>query len=129
MPTAETNRFVRSDRANLVRPERECWRCKERGQTWAGDAPKCGFPDRKVFVDRNWNCATLNALREYAEESKFYSEDQYLAVFPWDGQFIVLSWHKNRGCTEGAWLVSSGQIEPLHIKAAERFLNGQREAE
>lgn len=129
-PRPKAFRFVRGELAQTVRPERVCWRCTQRGQTWAGDSPTCGFPDRKGFVGSNWNCATLNELRDQAEESKVYNEDQYAALLPIpdSGEFIVLSWHKQRGCTEAACVINGSSVRPLLLKDAERFLNETRDA-
>ena len=35
---------------------------------------------------------------------------------------MCISWYKNRGRTEGAWLMDQSTIEPLTLKDAERFL-------
>jgi hypothetical protein len=120
----KANRFVRSDRANVVRPERVCRRCEARGQDWAGDAPKCGFLDGKPFLSSNWNCATLNALRDHAERSQVYNDDQYAAILPIpdSGEFIVLCWYKHRGRTESACVISGSTVRPLTIRDAYRFL-------
>jgi hypothetical protein len=97
-----------------------CERRKVRGQTWAGDAPKCGFPDG-VFDRDNWNCATLNALRDLSG-APTWSEDQNAMLLPLDGSYVLLSWYKNRGRTEGAWLMSSSRIESLTLDDAERMI-------
>jgi len=129
-PRPKALRFVRSELAQSVRAERVCRRCKERGKTWAGDPPKCGFPDQKPFVGLNWNCATLNDLRDHAEKVEVYNEDQYAAVLPIpdSGEFIVLTWYKHRGCTEGACVISGSQVRPLTLRDAHRFLSQQRTA-
>ena len=43
----------------------ECPLCKKRGKTWEGDDPVCALKNGK-FSDDNWNCATMNKLREIA---------------------------------------------------------------
>jgi len=43
---------------------------------WEGDDPKCGFDENGNFLEHNWNCATLNALRERAEKNAVWSDNQ-----------------------------------------------------
>lgn len=120
----KVSRFVRSELTRTGSPERQCRRCETRGQDWAGDAPKCGFPSRKPFVGSNWNCATLNELREHAESSAIYNDDQYAALLPIpdSGEFIVLCWYKHRGRTESACVISGSLVRPLTLRDAARFL-------
>jgi len=47
-----------------------CRLCEQRGKTWEGSDPKCAF-ESYGFSHDNWNCATMNRLREIA---KRYSE-------------------------------------------------------
>lgn len=104
----------------------DCPRCRERGKTWTGDAPTCGFVGG-TFSDANWNCATLNALRGRAEamETIVRTEGQAAALLPFDGDHIVLGWYKSRGRTECA-LVLSGDARvstrPLTLRDAEAAL-------
>lgn len=105
-----------------------CQRCLDRGQTWDGSAPKCAFP-LGLFDADNWNCATMNAIRDIADDSlasetlhAVWSEDQYAAVLPWEGRFVVLSWYKRRGRTEGAWLLEERSIALLTLGNAEDYL-------
>ena len=74
------------------------------------------------FTSENWNCLTANALRDHAERRETWSEGQYLGVIPFDGAFIVLSWYKHRGRTEGAWMVFEGEALPLTLEHAEECL-------
>jgi len=46
----------------------QCPRCQERVKDWEGDDPKCGFDENGNFLENNWNCATLNALREQTDD-------------------------------------------------------------
>ncbi len=46
----------------------KCPRCSTRVKDWSGDDPKCGFDKNGNFLEHNWNCATLNALREMDED-------------------------------------------------------------
>jgi hypothetical protein len=106
---------------------RPCPRCLARGQTWAGDAPNCGFKTG-LFDSDNWNCATLNALREAAatKNQRVYGDDVSCATL-WTGfdmnAFVVLTWYKNRGRTTGAVVVSDHNLPvPLRLKVAEAAL-------
>lgn len=98
----------------------ECGWCRRRGQTWDGSAPKCAFPDGGKFVSDNWNCATMNVLRALIDTgSEVWSDDQWLGTLAVGGKFLVLSWYKRRGRTEGAWLVDAGEIRPISLADAE----------
>lgn len=99
-----------------------CRRCKERGKDWNGSDPICAFPDGK-FDPENWNCATMNALRDLAEEYSTWNEDNKASVinFPFEwvpdlmrslkvgieeqAMFAVLVWYKSRGATPTFLLV------------------------
>ncbi len=101
----------------------ECMACAARGKTWNGSDPRCAF-ESGVFSAENWNCATLNALRELVYEGQNpmpagidyrYCEDQKYATVcidavELDGERIALalwvSWYKSRGATEALWLLS-----------------------
>lgn len=87
-----------------------CQMCEERGKTWAGDDPRCAFKTGRFSSD-NWNCATMNALRDAAEggDLKRWSEDQWFALLVADGRALALSWYKRRGRTEVCMLL---EIEP-----------------
>ena len=96
-----------------------CKMCKERGKTWEGDNPTC-------FLFRwkdNWNCATLNAIRDicyegsplpdgvrytYVDDMKYAtirinSDDEYI------GLCLYVEWYKNRGGTDEMWLLGNGE--------------------
>lgn len=79
----------------------QCPRCQERVKDWNGDNPKCGFDENGNFLEHNWNCATLNALREMAEETRVWCDDSNMAIIARsDVGHGILSWYKNRGATE-----------------------------
>ncbi len=103
--------------------ERICKRCLDRGKTWDGDFPKCAFIEG-VFSTLNWNCATMNVLRDVAAELDrvIYSEDNWAALLNYDGGFIVLGWYKNRGRTEFAQVLFGEGMNPLTLMLAEEFL-------
>lgn len=90
---------------------RQCKMCEMRGQTWEGSAPKCAFP-YGTFMAENWNCATMNALREIVEDGErglVNWEDENCAAIPYEGEtsqgFIVMTWYKRRGQTGRAMLM------------------------
>ena len=118
-----------------------CELCKERGKDWDGGDPECAFEDG-VFSPNNWNCATMNKLRELAEEREteyietiddayacsfekyHYIDDQYLGVIPYKGiadipKFVVIGWYKNRGQTEEAVVFGDNGITTLTLNDAE----------
>jgi hypothetical protein len=102
-----------------------CKRCIERGKTWNGGDPKCAF-ESGVFDTDNWMCATMNALRDKAEDNRVYNNDQSGALLPdGEGSYIVLSWYKNRGRTEGAWVFDESDLERLTLENAEALLDGK----
>jgi hypothetical protein len=103
---------------------RMCKACEDRGQTWNGDSPSCAFDERGVFTSDNWNCATMNKLRALAEDRSVWNEDQYCSIIPFkdEGTYIVLSWYKHRGRTQGAWFVDEDTIAPLVLEKAEELI-------
>ena len=89
-----------------------------------GDDPNCAFDEWGAFQSENWQCAGLDELREAVYDNAHYSEDQHLGVVPYDGGFIILSYYKNRGRTEGAWIVEESNIRLLtaaDLKAWEQW--------
>ena len=112
------------------RDEGACPRCRERGKTWNGDDPRCAFPDGGRFVTRNWCCATMGRLREMAYPESTdpipgvwaWTNEQSGGLIPYDGGFIVLSWYKRRGRTEGAWFMYEDTVSPLTLEVAEDFI-------
>lgn len=97
-----------------------CKLCKERGKTWKGEDPTCGFSSG-VFGD-NWNCATVNAVRDICGDGEDsprgidyqYCDDRKYATIKIDHLDLTgrplalwLSWYKNRGSTDEMWLLFS----------------------
>jgi hypothetical protein len=101
--------------------EKDCLLCEERGKIWKGDDPKCAFIEDKF--DDNWNCASMNILRDIAVEHYkiYYDEDQsFVSIFIpahilddlltndtenpdepfYYGFFLTMSWYKDRGRTD-----------------------------
>lgn len=105
----------------------QCKLCREREKTYVGSIPQCAFnvDNTGTFNSDNWNCATMNALREKAAELKTnYRDDQaagsigYVPYEDFDGElsngYIVMTWYKERGKTDMAFLVSTDdEIEQL----------------
>jgi hypothetical protein len=103
-----------------------CARCRDRAKPPAGDAPRCAFPRGKFDAD-NWNCATMNDLRDKAEAARtaVWSQDNNGAMLAWFGRFVVLGWYKSRGRTEFAGVLRDGAIHPLSLGEAEDVLAGR----
>lgn len=105
-----------------------CPRCSAQGQPAHTVSPvRCGFPGHAGFTVNNWQCATLNRLRELAESTRVYGTDESAALLlcdpEWDGGFIALNWYKNRGTTSGAvWLRDDAPAVPLPFAVAERTI-------
>jgi hypothetical protein len=98
----------------MIESKFKCPRCKKRGKTWEGDDPVCGFDEEGNFLLANWNCATLNALREICEIS--WCDDYNIGVTSKsDFGFLILKWYKSRGGTDR--LVNDG-FEPASLKEA-----------
>ena len=99
----------------------QCPRCKDRGQTWTGSPPSCGFTARGYFRSDNWNCATLNELRERSKRRHVYGNEDNAVLLPrgnGEAGFVVLCWYKRRGrCDQGFLLTSDGR-RALKLKEA-----------
>ncbi len=104
---------------------RECKLCQERGKTWKGDDPKCAFK-KGIFDSDNWNCATMNAIRDFADELNtvvISPHDQRAALISFDDfSFLICGWYKNRGRTEVAARLFVTDLAPLTLEHAEWFL-------
>jgi hypothetical protein len=99
-----------------------CKLCEDRGKTWQGSNPKCAFKQGTFSTD-NWNCATMNKLRDICEDHMVGNEDQNAALLSGvESDHIVLTWYKNRGRTEGAYMFYDGKPKKLTIKEAEKLL-------
>mgnify|MGYP006908206875 CR=1 FL=1 len=102
--------------------EGQCRMCLERTKDWTGAGPVCVF---EADWKKNWNCATLNAIRnivwegnkesppgvkyEYCNDQKYATVrvDECLEWSNQDGYPMCLwvSWYKNRGSTDEVWLL------------------------
>lgn len=108
-----------------------CKMCKERGQTWSGSPPTCYFDS----PNRNWNCATVNAIRDIFAPDGWWVELDALpkgvtAVFAEDTTYglikiddidamyeendewvgcLYVQWYKRRGATDSLWILGDGE--------------------
>ena len=98
-----------------------CDRCEKRVKDWKGDDPRCAFT-RGQFDSDNWNCATMNDLRELVRDRAVYSEDNNCAVLPYEGYFIIISWYKSRGCTNFAAVLDGCNVRALTTVMADEIL-------
>ena len=107
--------------------------------------PKCVFWDEGgQFNADNWNCALMAVLRTEAERvwnenpphaglALLTADDQRCATITvshlladvpddhdtdFNPDFLVLSWYKQRGRTEGAWLIDQSYLQPLDFERA-----------
>lgn len=65
----------------------------------------------------------MNRLRDLVEDGATWNEDQYIAtISDKNGGFVVLSWYKHRGRTEGAWWVFGTECVPMTLTDAEKVL-------
>ena len=93
-----------------------CKECEKRGKTWEGSDPRCAFDSSGKFklneagLGDNWNCATLNTIREYMYDNDFvhWSEDNNVGVAVYDGMFLILHWYKRRGTVDEMFVVNRG---------------------
>lgn len=108
-----------------------CKACMERGKTWAGDDPRCAFPNGGRFTSDNWMCATMDTVRDYCEEQLYEDpadicdkivrvEDQTAIFIPVEDEELSLeniamawyvSWYKRRGNTEALLLLTDAGAE------------------
>lgn len=93
------------------------------------DAPKCAFKSGDMFESENWDCGTMNRLRQIVEEnggngmryqSAWLSSDQQNlgTISLGDGRFITIGWYKSRGRTEYAALIDQYESFDLFISDA-----------
>lgn len=89
-----------------------CMACIERGKTWRGDDPCCAF-ERGRFSRDNWNCGTMNNLREAIKSTGDIKiiEDQSYALIANSGGVLYVTWYKNRGATDNAILMEDADGE------------------
>jgi hypothetical protein len=103
--------------------------CQEQGKTWEGAAPTCYFDNPQG----NWNCATVNAVRDILTPDGFWVDKDKLpkgvcVVFGDDMTYglvclqdidmpddlspcecLYIQWYKRRGATEALWIVGEDE--------------------
>jgi hypothetical protein len=115
-----------------------CKMCRERGQAWSGSAPKCAFTRAKFSPD-NWNCATLNKIRDLIHQDDEshrpagivvqYDEDRWYALITTgyancgdddiDSRVagaLYVEWYKHRGRTEQMWMMTDPPTRPTEAQ-------------
>jgi len=97
----------------------KCPRCSTRVKDWNGDDPKCGFDENGNFLERNWNCATLNTLRDMEGEDVWCDDNYMKIVCRCDVGHGVLSWYKHRGETDD---FRNGYFERGTLRYAQELL-------
>ena len=106
------------------------------------EAIKCGFDEEGQFKTDNWNCMTLNELRDIAEQSEdcyFYRDDLYAGTIyvlpipepPGDEiqrGYVILTCYKERGHIGNAIVINDEDehIEKLSLKTAEWVIKAYR---
>lgn len=96
----------------------------------ASEPRRCAFMSWRFSTD-NWNCATLNRLRQLmAEEGivlRGYDESMGVLVLPEEiGGFLCLTWYKERGRVSGAWHLGDDPAHnPLTLHLATTILEHQ----
>ncbi len=108
-----------------------CRLCQERGKTWEGSEPKCAFDNSfNIFNEDNWNCATMNMLREIGENNTIYHDDQNACLLRGVAHdHVVVSWYKNRGCTEQAYMINGDGVKDLSLEEAELIIKANENKE
>jgi hypothetical protein len=101
----------------------DCKRCKERGKVWNGADPRCAF-ETGAFSSNNWNCATMNDLRDKVVNICRNDEQRAGLICGVDSLHVFLSWYKERDATEMALMMTiDGKAVPLSLAEAERILD------
>ena len=106
-----------------------CPRCAARGKTWVGSDPKCAF-ESGVFSADNWNCATINELRNLGDDSPVrYALDYKAVMFVRSDGYghVVLAWYKDRGKCDIAVDLNAGVLTQLSLEEAERLIKKEEQ--
>jgi len=122
-----------------------CKLCKERGKTWEGSDPRCAFRNGRFSKD-NWNCATINRLREIIDEHQddfthYYRDDLATGTtgiiyccYDFDedvyGFTLIMKWYKDRGSVYNAFIIDNdGNILDLTEEIALKIINSVKNIE
>src|SRR5690606_26459627 len=95
-----------------------------------GSARRCAFEDDGWFTPENWNCATVTALMDAADDlmQEIYGNDETMQVIPYVDEcegngWIILTRYKHRGSTSSAVYVGDfWPPKPLTLDRAERAI-------
>jgi hypothetical protein len=105
-----------------------CPLCLSAGKRPPGFATsrRCAF-ESGAFDSDNWNCETLNRLRDIAETRHHDDRSIGIVALPeseeWESCWIVLTWYKNRGAVGGAlWMNEDMGAHPLRLAQAQAAL-------
>jgi hypothetical protein len=105
----------------------KCNLCATTPKNWEGDDRQCAF-ESGTFSTLNWNCATVNKLRDIAENYRAYGDDQSIATIPVgetkfrSSGWLIMNWYKDRGRTDLCQFISYGHIRNLNLKHAEEII-------
>lgn len=113
-----------------------CKRCQNTPRDWVGDERTCAFSGGEF--GRNWNCATVNRLRDHTYEGQkllpivdyqYCSDQKYATVnlddFSEDTETdsmqtvlaLWVTWYKNRGATDAIYLLSASDAPRVPSEA------------
>jgi len=110
-----------------------CPRCKAKYASKPelfGSDPQCAFVTGE-FDGENWQCATMDTLREINEEAVGYDggshgwnlDENACVLSAGEGDFLLMSWYKRRGRTQWAqWLDGGTDPKPLTAEMAEQVI-------
>lgn len=87
-----------------------CSLCIEKKKDWwdGNSEIRCAFSSW-VFNPDNWNCWTMDSVREEAEKDYLYRDDMYYSVV---GDFLV-SWYKSRWTTDDFYNINTRENSTL----------------
>lgn len=79
----------------------KCKRCLKKKKEWSSTSSpiKCAF-ENWYFSSNNWNCWTMDILREKAEENRVHNDDRNASLIPYEYWYLYLEWYKDRGATD-----------------------------
>lgn len=101
-----------------------CNLCRARDKDGEGSDRRCAF-ENGYFTSDNWNCATVNLIRDLCYEGQpkipqgvdyQYCSDQKYATInisemeDYLGLALWVSWYKNRGATGAMWILDDAVL-------------------
>jgi hypothetical protein len=95
----------------------KCNHCIEKQKNWNewNSDIQCAF-ENWVFSWNNWNCWTMDYLREKAEESEIWSDDMFAWLIANEWEFIYLEWYKSRWGTDKC--IDMETLQPITLEKA-----------